>query len=126
MDKELAESRLLNDIASRLIDLPAQQRFALRERRLHAGDPGIAGFGNYLENLLELIRDLFSNETGPGEIAVNRTRLVQLCPQIDQNEIAFADSSRRAGFRLVVRIATVRTDSDNRRVIADQPIGLEM
>src|SRR5579859_2443574 len=112
MAEELTEAGLLDHLAGRGIDLPALKRFILRKCGFHAGNPGITRLGHDPENLFIFLRHFLTHETGPGQIAVDRARLVEFCPKIDQYEIAFADGPLRTWFRLVMGIAAVWADGD--------------
>src|SRR5262249_4224358 len=124
--KGRAVARLVDHVSSRVIDLPALYRLALRKRRAHALYGRVAGRRDDAEPGLVLRRHRFPDEAGPRQVAVDGARLPQLRPQVDEHEVAFADDARIARLRLVVRVAAVRADGDDRRMVALQPVLLEM
>ncbi len=69
---------------------------------------------------------LCADEAGPRQIAVHGTRLIELGPQVDEDEIAFADGTVAASSGSVVRIAAVRTDADDGRMIGDESVSGEV
>ena len=115
-----------DDIAGRSIDLPAVQHFAGGEGGADALDGGITGASHDLKDRLVLLGNLSADEAGPCQIAVDGTRFVELGPQVDEDEIAFADGTVAVGAGSVVRIAAVRADADNGRMIGNQFVGGEV
>ena len=67
--------------------------------------------GDDLKDRLVLVRHFAADEAGPRQIAVDSARLIELGPQIDENEIALADGAIAVGSGRVVRIAAVRADA---------------
>ena len=83
--------------------------------------------GHDPEDLLVLGRDLLADEADPRQIAVDGPRFVQLGPQVDEDEIAlFHRRIVGAGGRLVVRVAAVRADADDRRMVRNEMVLLEV
>src|SRR5438094_47720 len=121
-----AVASLVDDVTGRLIDLPALQGLLGSEPHAHPGDGGVAGPGHDLKDLLVTRRHVLADEARPGQVTVDGARPIEFAPQIDEHEIALAD--RRVGVRSrsIVRIGAVRADADNRRVIADQAMLLEV
>ena len=70
----------------------------------------------------------FSGTSSPtnadaGQVAVDGPRLVELRPQVDEHEVARAGSGVSvAGVGLVVRVAAVRADADDRRAVGRHPV----
>ncbi len=68
---------------------------------------------------------LAAGEADPGDVGVDRARLAQLAPQIDQDQFVGADRPRALGRRHVVRIARVLLGGDVGQVVGAQPFLLE-
>src|SRR5207249_68929 len=98
------------------VHFPALERLLRRERLCHLVNRGVTGGGDDLENLRVLLRHGRADETGPGQVAVNRARLVKLPPEINQNEIAFVNDAVATGLRLIMGITAMRTDTDEGRM----------
>src|SRR5262249_32629060 len=91
-----------------------------------AGDRRVAGAGHDLKDRLVLFGNAIADEADAGQVAVDASGLVELGPEVDQDEIAAAD--RRVGFGvgLVVRIAAVGGGCGDRAVVGGQPVTVEV
>src|SRR6516165_4736224 len=117
---------LLDHVARGLVHLPAAEYLPISKRALDAADGRIASSCHDCENITIPGRHLAPNEGGPGQVAVHRTRLIELAPQIDEDKVPFTDYTVRSGHRLVVRIAAMRSDRTDRSVIRHQSVRLEV
>ena len=71
-------------------------------------------------------RDRGADEADAGQVAVDGAGLVELGPEVDQDEVALADRGVVVGPGLVMRVAAVRADGDDRRRIGRQAVLLEV
>ena len=62
----------------------------------------------------------------PGEVAVDRPRLVELAPEVNQHELLGPDYAVMTGDRLVVRVAAVRANAHDRRAVSRHPVAMEV
>src|SRR5205823_11454996 len=92
----------------------------------HARDSRVAGFGHDREDIRVLPRHFFADEARPRQIAVYTVRLIALGPQVDEHEVVFADRRIAGRSGRVVRIAAVRADGADGRMIRDQIVLGEM
>src|SRR5439155_22673891 len=91
MDEPVAEASLLDHVAGRPIDLPALKLLLLGKGIFDALDRRVAPGGHDVEDLDVAIGDGVADEGGPGEIAVDGAGLIELAPEIDEDEIADAN-----------------------------------
>src|SRR5438132_1887104 len=116
----LAVTGLLDDVPGGLVHLPTLKWPMILEGVAYTGNGGVTGRGHDTKDLLVNGRHFLANKAGPGEIAVNGTGLVQFAPEIDENEVSRSNRSVRSGTRLVMRVAAVRADSADGRVVGHE------
>src|ERR1017187_6313291 len=110
-----------NHAAAGVVHFEAAQFPLRRDRLLHAFYGSIARAGYHAETLAHLLRRLAAAEAGPGDVVVDRLRLVELGPHIEQHPVARAN--RRGDFvgRLIVLIGRVGVHAYDRAVVGHQP-----
>ena len=93
VDELLAEAGFCNDVAAGAIDFPAVDGAA-------RGDPGLNGLDRRVpaghdgrERAGDFIRRL-ARESGPRDVGVDGARLVQLPPQVKEQQLVRADGPR--------------------------------
>src|SRR6266849_2203816 len=91
MNEVLAVPCLLNHVPANIIDLPAVDRAALRERVLHVISRGVAGISDDVEDLCDFVGYLVADERSPGDVRVDRVRSSEFGPQVYQHEDALVD-----------------------------------
>ena len=126
VDEIVAIPGFLDHVAGRPVHLPALELLAGLERGADALNRGVPSRDDNVEHLDVLGRRRFTDERDAGQIAVNGSRLGELSPQVHQHEIALANLGVAAGLRLIMRVAAVRADADDGRMIGGQPVALEM
>ena len=126
MDEPIAEAGFLDRVAGGPIDLPTLQRFLLGERIFDALHGRIAPGRHDVEDLRVLVGDVVADKRSPRQIAVDGSRLIDLGPEIDEHEIALANRAFGPLSRLVVRIAAMRADGADRRMIHDEAVLFEV
>src|SRR6185436_11150983 len=85
-------------------------------------DGGIACLGDDAEDLAMLRAWLGADEGGPGQVAVDGPRLVELGPQVHQDEVALLDRRVTPLPWRIMWIAAVRADGADRRMIGEQVV----
>src|SRR5262249_22369517 len=86
----------------------------------------VARGGDDAEDLLVLFGSLGPDVTHLREIAVDRARPIDLGPEIDQHQASFANLAIGPGDRRIVRVARVRSLADDRRMVRDAAVTLEV
>src|SRR5205085_7002411 len=107
-------------VPGRPVHLPALEGSGGGKGGADAGNGGIARLGDDAEDLTMAGRHLGAGERSPGQVAVNRARPIALGPQVDEHKIARANGSIAAWTRRVVRIAAVRVDGADGRMVGYQ------
>src|SRR6516164_4715971 len=107
MAERVAKARLLDHGAGGLIDLPALERATLGKRGAHGRNRRIPAPRDHVKHVRDPWRHRAAGKGDPGQIAVDRARLIAFGPQIDEHETFLSHYRVPAGDRLVVRIAAV-------------------
>ncbi len=126
VEERVAIAGLFDHVAGSLVNLPTLQWLLFGEGVLHAGDGGVAGLRHDLKDLFIFLGDLGADKAGPGEVAIDRSRFVELGPEIDQDEVALADDAIGTRLRLVMGVAAMRSDANDRSMVGDEIVALEM
>src|SRR5205085_11147493 len=108
-----AVARALDDAARYVVNICAFESTTSAHVLLHEPYGGIARLAHYIEDSRVLFGHSFANVTRPGLIRVNRQRLLQLCRDIKQNEIAALNRRGYFARRRVMRIRSVRIHGYN-------------
>src|SRR5262249_41898254 len=108
------------------IDLPALERFVAGIAVTDPAYPGVAGRGNDIEYFDIFLRDAISGVPRPGQVAIDAAGVVQLCPQVDEDEVIRPDDAGRTRLRLIMRVAAVRADGADRWMITRQAVFVEV
>src|SRR5690349_3889610 len=98
-----AETAAVDETACRVVHFKTTERPAGRDRFGDALDGGITGAGHDSEYIANGIAGLIAAEAGPGDVVIDRARLIELGPHIQQHEIAGPDGRRRFFARFVMR-----------------------
>ena len=72
-----------------------------------ARDCSVSRLSHDFEDFAMPILNGLSDETGSCQVAIDRSRLLQFCPEINQHKVAFADCRVITGPGFVVGIAAV-------------------
>ena len=126
MYKVLAIAGLLDDIAARAIHLPALQWFVFGQCGFTQAMAASRPAATMLKTFVYFSGTWLPVISGPGEVAIHGTRLIEFGPKIDEHELIGADFAGIAGLGFVMRIARMRSDADNWRVVASHPIVTEV
>ena len=126
MQNPFPESGLLQNVPRRAIDLPSSQVARWFWRRPAPGRPPHPAPAEWPRTLsLISARDPAAGERHPGNIGIDRLRVVALFPHRSSSTSSPAPIGRGARGRHVVRIPRVLLRRDHRFRIADEPFFLE-
>src|SRR5262249_702890 len=111
MDEVLSITGLVDDRARGVIHLPPLEGSLPGKGLFHAVEPRVTRRGHDVEDLRVHLGYLLANECDAGKVPVDRARLVELGPEINQHKVAGADGRVVLSRRSIMRIARVRTDA---------------
>src|SRR5580693_5693256 len=125
MNEVVAEASRLDVISRCPVHFPSTHRAATGDAFLHHFYSGVACVANHSENFLHSSRWRVAHEAGPGDVVIDGARRILLGPNVEQNEITFANGRRVFSVWFVVRIAAMGVDSDDGRIVRHQILALE-
>src|SRR5580692_7053946 len=120
MHKVIAEPSFLDKSPRCVVHLKSANLLARCHSLLHPLDRRVSRAADDRKYVLHLRRRLPA-DSRPCDVVVHRAVLVQLRPQIDQNEIAFPYGRARDRGGLVMGIGSVLVRSYDRAMIGEQP-----
>src|ERR1039458_2144721 len=124
VDEIVSELGLLDVVADGLIHLPSGDGLVRGDGVLRGLYADVAGLGDNFENFAMAVRGL-AHDADPGDVVINRAWFIFFAPDVEQNEVAFANGHRMRRARLVVRIAAVGVDGDDGRIVGDHVLARE-
>src|SRR5579863_10497258 len=107
MSEVISEAGVANDSAGRIVGLPSCNRLVGGKRLLHGSDSRIPGLRNGGEDLALSFAGLAPDHSGPGDVVEAGSRAVHASPDVNEQEIAFADGLRECGRWFVMGVGAV-------------------
>src|ERR1019366_4928185 len=120
MGEVLAESGGADDGAGGIVGFESANGAVGGEGLLDSGDGGVAGVADGFEDELLFGAGLAADDAGPGDVVVDGFWRVDTRPDVDEEEVAFADGGGVVGGGLVVGVRTVGIDADVGAVFPDE------
>ena len=117
----VAEAGVADDVAGGVVGLPAGDGLVGGEGVLDGFDGGVAGVADGGEDELFALGGLAVDDAGPGDVVPDGGGVVgELGPDVDEDEVAFADGAGVGGGGLVVRVGGVGAGGDVGAVLPDE------
>ena len=120
--EEVAEAGGANDGAGGIVGLKAANGAVRGEGLLDGGDGGIARMADGRKDESAPSLRFAADDAGPGDVVKDAAGLVETAPDIDEEEVAFADGRGVLGGGLVVLVGGVGVDADVGTVFPDETL----
>src|SRR6266481_1642088 len=119
--EKVAEAGFADEVAGGVVGLPAGDGLVCGEGVLHGFDGGVAGVADGVEDELFAFGGLAVDDSGPGDVVPDGGGLVgELGPDVDEDEVAFADGAGVGGSGFVVGVGGVGAGADVGAVLPDE------
>ena len=126
MGKVVCKAGSADDGASRIVSFESADRAVFGEGLLDGIDGCVAGVAHGLKDELLALGGLAANDSSPGDVVINAFGVVDLAPDVDEQEVAFFDFCGAFGGRFVVRVGAVGVDADVGSVLPDKVLAAFM